>query len=61
MSVIFKGEPNALEKYMINSIKNCQAKNIKFANFIFRCETIEDAEGTIFRKEQKGEVDNDGH
>jgi len=54
MSVIIKGEPTELEAYMINGIKNCQLNHIKFANIVFGCETIEDADRTIFRKERKG-------
>jgi hypothetical protein len=54
MSVIIKGEPTGLEAYMINGIKNCQLNHIKFANVVFGCETIEDANRTIFRKERKG-------
>ena len=50
MSVITKGEISALEKYMIQGIKDCQTEHIKFTNTSFRCETIEDADGNIFTR-----------
>ena len=53
MSVVIKGEISALEKYMIQGIKDCQTEHIKFTNTSFRCETIEDADGTIFTRVRK--------
>lgn len=53
MSVVFKHELTPLEKYMVQGIKDCQTNNIKFTNTVFNCETIEDADGNIFRKECK--------
>lgn len=47
MSVIIKGN-NSFDMSLVSQIKNCQSNHIKFENISFRCETIEDADGTIF-------------
>ena len=49
MSVVIKGsEP--FDIMIASNIANCQTANIKFKNISFRCETIEDADGTVFVK-----------
>lgn len=49
MSIVIKGnEP--FDVMVASNIVNCQTANIKFKNISFRCETIEDAEGTVFVK-----------
>lgn len=49
MSVVIKGsEP--FDVMIASNIANCQTANIKFKNISFRCETIEDADGTVFVK-----------
>lgn len=59
MNVTIKGEPTTIEAYMIGNMTLCPPNHIKFARFAFNCETIEDADGTIFHKERKGRWLND--
>lgn len=54
MNVTIKGEPTTIEAYMIGSMTLCPPNHIKIARITFNCETIEDADGTIYRKERKG-------
>ena len=54
MNVTIKGEPTTIEAYMIANTTLCPPNHIKIARFTFNCETIEDANGTVFRKERKG-------
>ena len=53
MSVIIKGV-NAFDMSIVSNIKNVQSPYIKFQNIYFKCESIEDAGGTIFVKRKKG-------
>ena len=46
--VTIKGDISLLERLMIQGIKNPMARNIKFTNVTFTCETIEDASGHLF-------------
>ena len=50
-----KGEGTLLDWQIINSIKDVSAKNIELKNITFECETITDAAGHIFvRQESRG-------
>ena len=56
MSVVIKGsEP--FDIMIASNIVNCQTANIKFKNISFRCETIEDADGTVFVKMPSAQPD----
>ena len=47
MSVIIK-DNDSFELSLVLHIKDCQSNHIIFKNIAFRCDTIEDADGTIF-------------
>lgn len=47
MSVIIK-DNDSFELSLALHIKDCQSNHIIFKNIAFRCDTIEDADGTIF-------------
>ena len=49
MSVVIKGS-ESFDVMIASHIANCQTANIKFKNISFQCETIEDADGTVFVK-----------
>ena len=48
--VIVKGY-NDIDMSIVSKIVDTQSQNIKFQNISFYCETIEDANGTIFHKQ----------
>ena len=54
--VTIKGDISSLEGFMLQGIKNPMARNIKFTNVTFDCQTIEDASGHLFiRVENKNQ------
>ena len=54
-----KGEGTLLDWQIINSIKDVSVKNIEFKNIIFECETINDADGHIFVRQESKEKQNE--
>lgn len=47
MSVIIK-DNDSFDIALVSHIKDCQSNHIIIKNIAFRCDTIEDADGTIF-------------
>ncbi len=56
MSIVLKGTPSKIESLMINGLKDCNKNHIKFTNVIFNCDVIEDANGNVFRRGEKHEI-----
>jgi len=54
-----KGEGTLLDWQIINSIKDISVKNIEFKNIIFECETIIDAAGHVFVRQESKEKQNE--
>ena len=54
-----KGEGTLLDWQIINSIKDVSVKNIEFKNIIFECETITDAAGHVFVRQESREKQNE--
>ena len=58
--VRIKGDISPLEGNIIQGIKNPMARNIKFTNVTFDCQTIEDASGHLFiRVENKNQPEEE--
>ena len=55
MGVFIKGSGSNLETYIVDHMLDCQTNYIKFKNLFFRCNTIEDGEGSRFVKRENGE------
>ena len=55
----FKTNATALDMSIIKSIKNVAVKNIELKNIIFECETIIDAAGHIFVRQESKEKQNE--
>ena len=56
--VKFKGDsPFAMK--IVNSIINPNAKNVRFLDFTFECETIIDAAGHVFVRQRSKEGENE--
>lgn len=55
----FKTNATALDMSIVNSIKNVAVKNIELKNIIFECETITDAAGHIFVRQESKEKQNE--
>lgn len=51
---------NAFDANIVSHIENPQDQHIVFKNVTFGCETIEDAEGTVFVKRKTGHWIYDG-
>jgi len=54
-----KGEGTSLDWRIINAIKDVSVKNIEFKNITFECETIIDAAGHIFVRQESREKQNE--
>ena len=54
-----KGEGTSLDWKIINSIKDVSAKNIVLKNITFGCETIIDADGHVFVRQESKEKQNE--
>ena len=55
----FKTNATALDMSIVNSIKNVAVKNIELKNIIFECETITDAAGHVFVRQESREKQNE--